>query len=170
MLRLSAVLFVVTVLTRFPGGQGNDTRAVQHLVRGNEMAMAGDHRAAIVEWEKAAEFRPDSNVPWNNMANSYTSLGDNERALEVVEEACKRGIDHLSATTAANVYRAHKLWEKAEQVLLTGIEATIRSATPQIRRPLVICALLLFVWVHTLLTCSVAGADNAFTIPSGAWR
>jgi len=110
-----------------PNRHERDVVAMHHLTRGNEFAMSGEHRAAIVEWEQAAKHRPDSNVPWNNMANSFTALGDSTEARRAAEEACKRGVDHLSSTTTANIYRSLKLWEEAEAVLLAGIDATIRS-------------------------------------------
>lgn len=49
-------------------------RAVEHLQHGNELAVQGMHREAIEQWEIAASYRPDSNVPWNNMANSFSAL------------------------------------------------------------------------------------------------
>lgn len=49
-------------------------RAVEHLQRGNDLALQRMHREAIEQWEIAASYRPDSNVPWNNMANSFSAL------------------------------------------------------------------------------------------------
>ncbi|KAJ1471460.1 glycosyl transferase family 41-domain-containing protein [Baffinella frigidus] len=123
----SVLLLAVAMAQEGHQQQDRDVVALQHLTRGNDFAMSGEHRKAIVEWEQAAKHRPDSNVPWNNMANSFTALGDSTEAKRVAEEACRRGVDHLSATTTANIYRSLKLWEEAEAVLLAGIDATIRS-------------------------------------------
>ena len=112
-------------------------RAVEHLHRGNELAAAGEHRAAISEWEHAAAFRPDSNVPWNNMANSYSALEESDEALRVARRAFSIHVDHLSSTTLGNMLRAHaqksrawiagQFYEEAESVLLQGMEHLRRT-------------------------------------------
>lgn len=151
--RRSTVITLLCVLALFPTTQGDlahDTayadeadfhfhnqQAVQHLERGNELASQGMHREAIEEWEQAAAHRPDSNVPWNNMANSFTSLKETEEALRVARKAFDIRVDHLSSTTLGNTLRgkaqasktpwAGELYEEAEHVLRAGMEAVRRS-------------------------------------------
>jgi tetratricopeptide (TPR) repeat protein len=63
--------------------------ALEHLIRGNGLQAQALHQEAIAEWERAAAYKPDSNVPWNNMANSYTALKDLDEALRVARKvAC----------------------------------------------------------------------------------
>ena len=111
-------------------------RALEHLERGNAFAGQGQHREAIEEWERAAEYRPDSNVPWNNMANSFTALKEMDEALRVARRAFELHVDHLSSTTLGNALRAKaqssKLeagiyYEETENVLLAGIDAVKRA-------------------------------------------
>lgn len=101
--------------------------AVEHLQAGNALAHEGRHEEAIEEWRIAAEFRPDSNVPWNNMANSFQALGNLSAARDAAEESCKRGVDHMSSTTLANTYKALKMYEEAEQILLKGVQHTMQN-------------------------------------------
>jgi len=119
------------------GFHARNERAMEHLERGNELAHQGMHREAIEEWEQAAVYRPDSNVPWNNMANSFTTLKMHDEALRVARKAFEIRIDHLSSTTLGNTLRgkgqasktplAGMLFEEAEHALRAGMEAVKRS-------------------------------------------
>jgi tetratricopeptide (TPR) repeat protein len=101
--------------------------ALDHLMAGNEFLAEGKHAAAISEWRKAAHYKPDSNVPWNNMANAYMALGDKDGALQAAKEAANRALDYMSSTTLANVYKAKKMYEEAEDVLVRGCKNAERE-------------------------------------------
>jgi tetratricopeptide (TPR) repeat protein len=101
--------------------------ALDHLVAGNDLSVEGKHADAISEWRKAAYYKPDSNVPWNNMANAYMALGDKDAALQVAKEAANRALDYMSSTTLANVYKAHKMYEEAEELLVLGCKNSERE-------------------------------------------
>jgi tetratricopeptide (TPR) repeat protein len=107
----------------------NDTlqRALQHLIAGNDFSVQGKHTDAIKEWKKATYYKPDSNVPWNNMANAYMAIGDQDAARKAAEQAVNHGLDYMSSTTLANVYRAMNMYEEAEDVLIKGCEHTERQ-------------------------------------------
>jgi hypothetical protein len=47
----------------------------------------------------AARLRPDSNVPLNNMANSFLGLERLDDALVAAEEAFRRKVDYMTSVT-----------------------------------------------------------------------
>ena len=131
-------------------------RAVEHLQRGNTLAYDHNlHREAIAEWERASALRPDSNVPWNNMANSFGVLKEPEEALRVARKAFSIHVDYLSSTTLANVLRGRaqdcnskvgctwgsELYEEAEHVLLAGVDS-VRHADQKHEHPFWTLAML----------------------------
>ena len=139
---IAAALLLCLAPRRGGAGDGQEEfyarneRAVEHLQLGNALSMQGMHREAIEEWERAAAYRPDSNVPWNNMANSFTALKEPEEALRTARMAYDIHVDHMSATTLANNLRAKaqgsklgagELYEEAESVLLAGMAVVRRS-------------------------------------------
>jgi hypothetical protein len=58
-----------------------------HLLRTRAVARA------------AARLRPDSNVPLNNMANSFLGLERFDDALVAAEEAFRRKVDYMTSVT-----------------------------------------------------------------------
>jgi len=141
-MRSAALLSCLLLCTAVPAGRSDDTagaagaavgaggegkqhqEALSHLLRGNDLSAEGRHIEAIAEWEAAGRLRPDSNVPWNNVANAFMALGDLERAREAAEWATRIKLDYMSSTTLGNVLKALKRYEEAESVLLRGCEAS----------------------------------------------
>ena len=63
---------------------------------------SGQAHNACVCWcycRAAAVLRPDSNVPNNNIANSYLSLERVDDALDEAKEAFRRKIDYMTSVT-----------------------------------------------------------------------
>lgn len=58
----------------------------------------------------AAEMRPDSNVPLNNMANSYLGLEQLDDALREAREAFRRKADYMTAVTCELVQERACSW------------------------------------------------------------
>ena len=110
--------------------QGVDERdrseaALRHLVAGNNLQMEGRNSEAIAEWKAAASLRPDSNVPWNNIANAHVAAGDKESAARAAQTAFEILNDYMSATTLGEILKSMKMYEEAESVLLRGCSATV---------------------------------------------
>eukprot|EP00960_Hanusia_phi_P030174 748421-Hanusia_phi.AAC.7 len=90
--------------------------------QGNEFSLQGMHHRAIVKWEIATRCHNESNVPWNNMANSFLTLGNLSAATAAAEISFSIRADHMSSTTLGNAYRAHKMYERAEKTFLAGVK------------------------------------------------
>lgn len=78
----------------------NAELALELLISGNELSAVGQHLEAIAQWEQAAKYKPDSNVPWNNMANAYQALNRLDDARRVAEEVSISGA-HACVCTAS---------------------------------------------------------------------
>ena len=126
--RARAQLAMLLVLATACGGA--DDEALRHLLSGNELAGQGRHLEAIEAWREAAQLRPDSSVPLNNMANSYLGLERVDDALNAAEEAFRRKVDYMTSVTLSNVHKKKKQFREAEEVLLRGAAATQRSSDP----------------------------------------
>lgn len=94
---LFGLLLIFAVL--FPRCGGAEDEALRHLLQGNELAGLGRHPEAIAAWRVAAQMRPDSNVPLNNMANSYLGLEQLDDALREAREAFRRKTDYMTSVT-----------------------------------------------------------------------
>ena len=89
--------------------------------QGNQLSAQGMHHHAILKWEIATTCDNRSNVPWNNMANSFLAMGNLSAATAAAEISFSIKADHMSSTTLGNAYRAHKMYERAEKTFLAGI-------------------------------------------------
>uniref|UniRef100_A0A7S0NDZ6 protein O-GlcNAc transferase n=1 Tax=Hanusia phi TaxID=3032 RepID=A0A7S0NDZ6_9CRYP len=105
-------------------GDTGQADPLQYLIAGNEHANAGRHAQAIAQWQEAARLRPDSNVPWNNMANSYMAMGMEDEAYEAAKHAAGMLVDHMTSVTYANILRKRKNFRAAEEALIAGINYT----------------------------------------------
>ena len=150
-------------------------RAIEHLQRGNALSVQGMHREAVEEWERAAAYRPDSNVPWNNMANSLTALKEPEAALRAARKAYDIHVDHMSATTLANNLRAKaqgskleagELYEETERVLRAGMDV-VRHSGERNEHPFWTLAMLL--WDQGDYLEFLAVAKEGFDYLSREW-
>ncbi len=101
--------------------------ALNFLLQGNTFSTQGRHLDAIYMWKNASVLRPDSNVPWNNIANAYMALGREDEAIEAAQTAFSMKIDYLSSTTLSNALKKKKRYKEAEQVLLDAIEISLKS-------------------------------------------
>jgi tetratricopeptide (TPR) repeat protein len=98
------LLIFAALLPRECGGAEDE--ALRHLLLGNELAGLGRHVEAISAWRVAAQMRPDSNVPLNNMANSYLGLEQLDDALREAQEAFRRKTDYMTSVTCKSATRA----------------------------------------------------------------
>uniref|UniRef100_A0A7S4KEL4 Uncharacterized protein n=1 Tax=Guillardia theta TaxID=55529 RepID=A0A7S4KEL4_GUITH len=90
--------------------------------QGNQLSAQGMHHHAVLKWEIATTCDNRSNVPWNNMANSFFAMGNLSAATAAAEISFSIKADHMSSTTLGNAYRAHKMYERAEKTFLAGIK------------------------------------------------
>jgi tetratricopeptide (TPR) repeat protein len=109
-----------------PMGTGTDA-ALNFLLQGNKFSVQGRHLDAIYMWKNASVLRPDSNVPWNNIANAYMALGLEDEAVDAAQTAFSMKIDYLSSTTFSNVLKKKQRYQEAENVLLAAIEQSLKS-------------------------------------------
>ena len=99
--------------------------ALNFLLQGNKFSAQGRHLDAIYMWKNASVLRPDSNVPWNNIANAYMALGREDEAVDAAQTAFSMKIDYLSSTTFSNALKKKKRYQEAENVLLAAIERSL---------------------------------------------
>jgi tetratricopeptide (TPR) repeat protein len=141
-LRLS-IVFITMFFQRFPAADSRDEAsgsdsnpnaesqntdiALQFLLQGNSLSAQGRHIEAIWMWKNASLLRPDSNVPWNNIANAYMALGQQEDALLAANTAFGLKVDYMSGTTLSNVLKAKKQYREAEETLLSAIEQASKT-------------------------------------------
>ena len=120
-------VLLLSALAGTSSTEENDEEALSALTQGNTLMSIGEAAKAIAMWERAAALRPDSNVPWSNIANAYASLNRTEDALNAARQASEIKLDYLSSVTLSNVLKTKREYRDAEATLLGGIEHSIKS-------------------------------------------
>ncbi len=57
-----------------------------HYNYGRELSFAGKHKAAIVEYQRALDLRPDYPQAWNNLGNEAALAGDAAKAKRILSQ------------------------------------------------------------------------------------
>ncbi|MFB2921550.1 CHAT domain-containing protein, partial [Aerosakkonema funiforme] len=95
-----------TELTEIDESSANQASAVTEATtdgvevwfnKGLQQAMAGDFQAAIANWNKALELKPDFYEAWNNRGNALANIGEYEEAIASYDRAVEYKPDYYQA-------------------------------------------------------------------------
>src|SRR5207245_11391917 len=67
--------------------EGERNLAAAHIVKGLWLTKKKKHRIAILEYEQAAEWFPESWQAWNNLGLAYEEVGEKEKSLDAFKKA-----------------------------------------------------------------------------------
>lgn len=96
-IRSMLLCLILSVSTQGQSTAGDDEHALGLLHAGNDFATQGLHAEAIAKWSEAAVLRPDSNVPWNNIANALMNLD-----RQVTSAVCLRTLHAMPRADMGN--------------------------------------------------------------------
>ena len=114
-LRLRNPEGAVAAIKRAVGENPNHAQA-RTLLGWIELEVRGDLEAAIKEYQKVIELRPELAEAYSNLAAAQRKKGEFSRALENLDEALKRKPDFAAAlTTRGGIFAEQNKWPQARR-------------------------------------------------------
>ena len=79
-----------------------------HYLAGLKHFGANEHEKAVVEYEKALELSPEWTEAMHALATAYSKLGDQDKAIAVVERIIELEPDDAFAYTSLSIFLQRK--------------------------------------------------------------
>eukprot|EP00002_Diphylleia_rotans_P018318 TRINITY_DN3550_c0_g1_i5.p1 TRINITY_DN3550_c0_g1~~TRINITY_DN3550_c0_g1_i5.p1 ORF type:complete len:837 (+),score=151.62 TRINITY_DN3550_c0_g1_i5:75-2585(+) len=94
----------------------DDSRlAISYLLLGNHHSSNGQFALAEFHFKTAARMRPESSVPWNNLANVYRGMGRYEDAIDAFEHSLTLQPLSMTYCNIAQLYEEMEMHEIAQE-------------------------------------------------------